>query len=340
MIFKDIKELVAFAGGTINTSVSIASLGPSYHMARSQQLEQYLGVEYLDAVEADYDALAANAAVPEYIQKVQRAAALLMVYHYSFVAAVEFSGKGIVRVDSEDVTTAYKYQVTEHRRYTLTAGLNALEGCLLWLDRQVYTDQQWLAAWQNGEGAEYHRAVLLRFTHDVRRHHNQVLDRRAFEAMRPLQADVQTFVAESLLGEEQLNALLLHRTTAVADATQAEANDELLRRLGRAVAAFTVYEAKRRNVVQVDGGRLIQTEALEPQSMLKEGNAAMNMLNVSALQDKEFAERHLSYVRDFLNKNLEHFPRYIEWLASTQPDPEEEYPALSQKRPSGRVIRL
>ena len=107
-----------------------------------------------------------------------------------------------------------------------------------------------------------------------------------------------------------------------------------------AQAAFAVQQGLYRNVVQLSGGRVVQTEALEPQSMNKESNATTATANLSAMQSQEFAERHLSAIRNFLTINAALFPLYQEWVETNQPDPQEDYPFTAGRRTGGKVLNL
>ncbi|MEM6771397.1 MAG: DUF6712 family protein, partial [Bacteroidota bacterium] len=257
--------------------------------------------------------------------------ALLTLYEYTFIGSVQHGSAGLTRQESETVRPVFKYQENNYRYSTLTNGLDALDHCLIFL----LDNEDDYETWRDGDGAEYHKAVLIRTATTLRKFHNQPADRYAYEALRPILADVQSFVAESLLGEPQMKALL---NLDFAEASEAE--KRLVKLLSHSLAGFAVAQGMHRNLVQLKGGRIVQTEALEPQSSERTVNATVSEVNIAAMQNQEFAERHLSRVRDFLKQNGSEFQLYQEWIQANQPDPETLYPATPDRRVGGKVVGL
>jgi len=335
MIFNTFLELKKQAGGQVNVGVELTHLTAAYQAARDNHLERYLGDAFLDKLEAlakpdaDPEPTEAEQAV---IQHVSRALALLTLYEWTFTAGVQMGPNGLVRYESDKVKGAYKYQTNDYRKWSLAGGLNALDAALRYCSQ--HADD--LETWNDSDAAEYHRAVLIRGYRTLRRVHNQPADRPAYEALRPLLFDVQEFVFVELIGREMLDKLLAGLSGAEISAEE----KTLTRMLQRSLAAFAVREGLKRNVVELQGGRILQTEALEPQSTEKTSNPTMATIDVSILQNREFAERHLSAVRNYLRVNILLFPLYAEWLDANQPDPDIDYPTDPGRRTGGKVVRL
>lgn len=331
MIFNTIQELKTYAGGQVNVGVSLEALTPAYNAARENHLERYLGEDFLDYLELKSGPAPGDAPTAfelEAIQLVSASLALLTLYEWSFTSSVQHSTEGMMRAESDMMKGAYKYQVNDYRSWSLNSGLGALDIALRYCEKNAAE----LPLWNDSDAAAYHRAVLIRDTRTLRAVHNQPGSRAAYEALRPLMYDLQEFIFVELLGREQL-----YRQLEVNPAVVFTAEEKALTQmLQRSLAAFAVYEGLSRNVVQIDGGRIIQSEALEPQSMQKTSNPTATMINISALQNQEFAERHLSGIRNFLTLNSAAFPLYTAWLDTNQPDPEEIYPLT--KRPTGRKV--
>jgi hypothetical protein len=312
MIFQTIHDLKDYAGGAVNTGLPLSVLTPCYREARTNYLERYLSADFLDELE-EAAADVATDLQTEAIEWVAPALAMLTLYQYSYIGSVQMGGEGLVTMEGERTKSAYKYQVRDYRDFTLAAGLNGLDTCLIKLQARA-TD---FPVWSASRAAAYHRRVLIRTARDFGDLHNQVTDRRAYEAMRPLLADLHTFVAEACIGRP------------------------LLDRLQRALASFTVHESMRRNLVGVKGNRLVQYEALEPQSVEREGTPPARSLLISTEQNEEFAERYLSYVRDYLQQEAGSFPEYVTWLELSQPDPDAlAFDSVPEYRRGAKVIRF
>lgn len=333
MIFQNIQELKAHVGGAVNVNMPLQSLTAAYKAARRKHLERYLGVRFLDELEAAAatpppDGLAD--AQEKAIEAVSEPLALLTLYEYTFTGSVQHGSEGLTRQESDTTRPAFKYQENDYRDWTLTTGLDALDHCLIFL----LDHEDDYPTWRDGDGAEYHKAVLIRTAKTLRKFHNQPADRYAYEALRPILADVQSFVIDSLLGEEQMAELL-----GLRDAVSS-LQKRLIVLLSRALAGFAVTEGLRRNLVQIQGGRIVQTEVMEPQGSVSKVSVQASEVNISVRQNEEFAERHLSKVRDFLNQNRSQFPLYQAWLDANQPDPETLYPATPDRRTGGKVVGL
>jgi hypothetical protein len=334
MLFQTFAELKAHVGGGVNVSVKLEHLTAAYQEARDKHLERYLGDEFLDELEAvNVVGQTPTATQTKAIQQVGRSLALLTLYEWSVTSSIEMTSKGATRQEGDNIKGAYKYQVNDYKDWYHKAGLNALDNALRFCEE----NKDDLTTWNDSEAAAYHRAVLIQDARQLRQVHNQPADRMAYEALRPLLFDIQEFVFVELLGREQLEELLTTIVTPSGDAAIAAVHKALVQKLRRAQAAFAVYEALRRNVVIIEGGRIMQREALEPQSTEKTSNAPAAMINLSAMQSLEFAERHLSAIRVFLTANKEHLPLYVEWLEANQPDPDETYPN-TLARPTGRKV--
>lgn len=339
MIFNTIQELKAKAGGQVNVKVSLDYLTPAYQQARDKHLQRYLGDTFLDHLEAKAKTGVDPAPTEEevaMIGHVSSALALLTLYEWSFTSSVQHGSEGMVRIESETVKGAYKYQLAEYRAWSLAAGLSALDNAL----RYCQANADDFPTWNDSEAAEYHRAVLIRDARTMGSVHNLVTDRNAYEALRPMMLDLQGFLFADLIGQPQLDRILAS-IESPSDVVETKALEDKLRKLmSRALAAFAVSEGLRRNVIYLEGGRILQREALEPQSVEKTSNPALSTLNLTMQQNQEFAERLLSELRNFLRTNAEALPLYTEWLELNQPDPEEPYPLTVGRRKGGKVVGL
>ncbi len=332
MIWRTSEELKDHVGGTVNAGFPLSSLTAAYRDARRNHLERYLSAAFLDELQAAVQGNSLTAAQQQVIERIGPALGMLTLYEYSFVGSVQMGGEGLVTIDGDQAKSAYKYQVADYRQYTKASGLNALDAALEFLEVNAAD----YLTWSQSRAARYHRQVLIRTAAAFRDVHNQATDRRAYEAMRPILRDLHVFVATSLLGDVLLQDLL----DAMTEGNASTEEQELTDRLQSALATYTVHEALRRNLVQLEDGRVVQFESLEPQSVQKSSNPSVGVINIVDSQNFEFAERHLSFVRDYLKRHATAFPAYIEWLELSQPDPDIAYPSAPDRRYGGKVTRL
>lgn len=318
-MFTTIQQVYDAAPGTISINTHLPALAGSQRQAYAQYLRPYLPQAFYDALSQSSVASNIAAALPY----ARRALAYFMVYKQSFISGVTHTNHGLQRLTGENADTAYKYQENNYRAELLTAGYTELEELCIFLAKHSPSDPL-TTAW--GTGADYHRRHLIRTAQQFQRVHQYQLPRYTFEQIRGVLYDIETFILIPLLGPTMTTTLLDYLTDTERTAPTGTASPilaELLLRLQRALAAFTVQEALLRGLVQLVGNTVVQTEALEPQSTHKVSPPTISTLSPLVLGQQEFAQRHLSYVREYLSEVVDEdimapYKAYLATLAAAE----------------------
>lgn len=248
-IFSSFAQFKQYVGGAINQTVELDSLAPVIYDAARQHLVPWLG----DAFYAEI----VNEEHAELTPLVQRALALLTMYEYSKVGAIEFGEAGMFRIETDERKSAYKYQENNYREYMLEKGYEALEYLLKFLDTNKSSYSDWA---QSDEGL-MHLGPLLNYAADFRRLANVQVDRYTFETLRPIISDVEVFAVEKLVPVQFWDGFKARHIDGTLG--QADAEEKTLRKLMRtAIAQRSLQEAVRLQWVTVKNGRVyVQTDS-------------------------------------------------------------------------------
>lgn len=306
LIFNDISEVKDFIGGGANLSIDMDSILPVMHDAARDHLLPWLGKDQwlalVDAVENDDAGTEEEALLPY----VRRPLAHLTFYEYSKIGGIQFSESGIFRTETENMKSAYKYQENEYRNYMLTKGYEAIEELLAFLE----ANEADYALWSVSRAYTRNKALLINDATTFRDCYAGYLSRYTFEILRPIIEDLEIFAILPLIGQDQFDAL----KTAILEKSLTAEQTALLGHIQKAVASFAVREGSKRLLVRIEGRNVVQTENLEPQSYEKSTSAAGNAISLKLLQQEAWGNRHISYIKKFLDDHLEDYPLYSAWI--------------------------
>lgn len=310
MLFTTIAQVKTHIGGGANISLELDSINPTFTDVADIFLRPYLGQSTFDAlaayVAADYTPT--DAALDALLPLARAPLAGFGVAEYSKIGNLQFGEAGLFRMESDDKRTPFKYQENEYRSTLRTQGYNALERMILWLEKNKADYPDWV-----DEARPYCLSLFVSTAADLRACYSAQIDRQTYEVLRPLLEDMETFLILSSVGQAQFDALKVLQLT---DPTTLSYNElEGLRRIRKAIGLGAIQENLRRGIVQLKEGRLVQIEALEPQSYLKEGIPASPSLSLSSVHLQEWKQRHLDYALTWLAAHPTEFPEYETYLA-------------------------
>lgn len=306
MLFDTINELKQYVGGGANLSVELDSLEPALQRAKGRLLT------YIDA--ALFDDLVTNQATPDAAQTallpyVQRPLALLALYEYAHIGGIQFSESGMMRMETETMKSAYKYQETEYKDWMLRAGYQAIEDMLIFLQANANDYPLW------DVGKDAHNELLLNTAQLTRQYYSTNLDRWTWEHMRPAIADVEQFAIIDTIGQHQFDDLTLGRSQS--DLTAAE--QKVIKLLQKATAHLAIDEAVARNYVRLQGGNVVQMEQDKEHNGSASAKIAMpEGVNLKVNRAKSHGNRYLNQARMYLDDNTDAFPLYAAYRAELE----------------------
>ena len=243
-IFSNFDDFKNNVGGAVNQSVLLESLTPTIEEVAHTHIIPWLTQGLWDALVSGVETPASQT-LANLLPYVQKSVAFLTMWEYAKIGGVQFSEAGLLRTESETHKTAYKNQENAYREQMRNHGFNALERMLIFLE----TNKADYPDWTDNDGLAYHRAVFLHLAKDMQREAAQKITRYTYNVLRPLIADLETFVLEPLLGADFLAEL---RTDFLAD-DLTEKQTELIKLLRKPLTHFAIHEGIQRMWVQING---------------------------------------------------------------------------------------
>lgn len=303
-------------GKAISENLSIDQLAPIMLGAAEEYLIPWIGQalwnDLVDGVENNNLTAEETTLLPY----VQRPLAWFTMFEYANVGEVMVSDQGFMRQETETQKTAYKNQVNNYTRYAREMGYHALEAMLNHMESATagtYT------AWEGTDENTRNREAFINTARDFRLVYSVKISRYVMETMRGLMLDIEEFAIVPILGTEFFNEL----KTAINDKNETADQKTIIKKIQKAVAAFTVEEAIRRTIVKNTGEAIVVVEALEAQSNYKEGVGSSDRLQLALKHNDEWGNRHISAIKDFLNDNRATYPTYETWIETIEAAAEE-----------------
>jgi hypothetical protein len=249
-LFSTYADFKTYIGGRANTSLKLESLEATIYETARRHITPWLGaVVYGDLVTA----VATNnfsAAQTALLPYVRRPLAILTMYEWSKVGAVEVGESGIHRIEQENAgrKTAYRYQERQYQEDAQEKGYNALEEMLRFLDANNAT----YTAWRDSDEGLVHRTALLNYASDFRLLTMPECDRYTFEAIRPIIAEVELFGVRMQLPEAFWPGFITRHLAGLLTAEE----KQLRTYIRQAIAHRSIQEAITQKWIRVERGRI------------------------------------------------------------------------------------
>jgi hypothetical protein len=315
-LFNTISDLKAHVGGGANLSLMLSSLKPTIYASYRKYIQAWLGDAQWNAL---VEAASPTAEQLALIEQVRAPLAMLTMYEYAKIGALQFGEMGLHRTETEERKSAFKYQENEYRDYMLKNGFEALEAMLDFLEANEDDYPLWTAS------AAYERNASLYINRaaDFREAYSFSIDRYTYESLRALIADVETFAIMPFVGPAQHDAL----KAALQARSLTAAQSALVKLIQRAVANFTVELAAIRNWVSIHGNAVVQKQQYINDELATFNTASGDSVSALLSQSNVMANRHLSLIKRHLEANLEDYPLYAAYLDEAAEEAAGDAPA-------------
>ena len=244
-LFPAFSDFKPYVGGRINQSVRLESLEATIYETARRHITPWLTDTLYNRLVAGASLTSAEMALLPYVR---RPLALLSIFEYSKVAAIEFGESGMHRIESDTRKSAYRYQERAYKDDALEKGYDALEVMLRHLDTNKATFTDWAAS---DEGL-VHRTPLLNYASDFRLLALPECDRYTFECIRPIISEVETFAVKKILPATFWSGF---QTRHLAG-TLTSAEKVLRKYMRQSIAHRAIEEAIKSRWIRIDGGRI------------------------------------------------------------------------------------
>lgn len=309
--FHSIEEIKQYVSGSIdNDRDFLESIESDIRNAALLHIAPWLGMDLLQRLAAMYPDAAEDSPEAVLTTKVQATLAPLALYHASKTKTVRFGVQGITKSDN----TAYRYQENEYRKEMLISGYEHLELMLRYLETEHWKTQASVydgshddshgsdGAFFDWDGRERHLSLMLRYVSDFRQVSAHLISRRTFETLLPLIEEVEYNVIEKRFPSQFVELMRMYQFDKTPFFMR------ILRLMKKIIAAFTVKEALRRNLLTIDGGQLLHCESKNDQSNETTSVAALEKTEKAHSWEEVAAHRLWIQLKELLEKNRTKVP--------------------------------
>lgn len=293
-LFSNFADLKTYVGGRLNQSVKLESLEATIYETARRHIVPWLGSTLYTSLNGGSLSAELTALLPY----VKRPLALLTIYEYSKVGAIEVGESGMHRVETDTRKSAYRYQEREYKEDALIKGYNALEQMLKYLDDH----QSDFSTWASSAEGRTHLTPLLNYASDFRLLTLPDCDRYTFECLRPIISEIQLLGIQRLLPKSFWDGLLSRHLAG----TLTDAEKQLRTYMRQAIAHKAITEAVKQRWVKVDGGRVSIQEDFGDQ---RNTNQTMPSSTGSGLylSHDTWSDRFTSTWMDYIGNNPDDF---------------------------------
>lgn len=307
-IYQNIEDLKIHVGGSANLSIRQESIEPIMRNTLFSHIIPWLGETFWTEWSDQYlhEATTIQGKLQPHLQ---RALGFLSLYEYSKIASVMFGEDGLHRTETETSKPAYKYQENAYRDSMLNQGYQCLEEAIKFLD----TNESSFPTWADSpEHEERIRTLFINYASEFQRSYSKNLSFYTYTILRPIIQDVEIFAILPELGQAFFDEL----KTAILNKTTTDQQKAVIKLIQKAVAHFSIKDGIRQSLVKLDGNRIIQSERLEPQSYEKQSIPSLSSTDIKIRYQDEVGNRYISYLKKYLDDNIDDFPTYKTYLDS------------------------
>lgn len=244
-LFSNFADFKTYVGGRVNTSVKLESLEATIWETARRHITPWLSEPLYATLVAGSGLTAAQTALLPYVK---RPLAILTMYEWSKVGAIEVGESGMHRIESDARKSAYRYQEREYKEDALEKGYNALETMLKYLATNISD----FSTWASSDEGLTHRTPLLNYASDFRLLTLPECDRWTFECIRPIIAEVEMFGVRKQLPEAFWTGFI---TRHLAGSLTTE-EKQLRTYIRQAIAHRAIEEAIKQRWIRIDKGRV------------------------------------------------------------------------------------
>lgn len=280
----------------VNVSSKFDSLLPYIERAELKYIKPTLGADQYNALVSWVDqsgsgSASASVSDEDYealLVKVRRALANLAYYLYIPIGQVQISDSGIRIASTENLKTAFQWQVDKIEQSFLDAGYESLEDMLEFLEenKDTYT------TWAESDAYTEFKELFISTARVFNQYFNISASRRTFVALQATMRKVEDFYIKATLG----NTLFAEIKTQILSGEIDDDNESYLEKIRPAVANLTISRAIADLSVKItDQGAVVIN--LVGDTSRQKTTAPDNQLSMMARQAEADGEAYLNMLQ-------------------------------------------
>lgn len=314
MLIRTTEELKTVLGA-VNKNMSFGSILPYIEQAALTHLVPVLGTEILAELEARLLEDDQTPAFVELLATVRRPLAYFALLEALPFLNVRIGDAGVLEATSANAapTRQWSYQGVE---------LATAKNAEVFLDaavRYLETHQAAWPAWSTSEACTLRRGQLMPDAVTLSRYLNLQGSRRAYLAFQPFLERAENLYLRPMVSGDLLDVL----KERLMGGVQTPQDTALLQRLRPALAQLALAEALPELSISMAGaGMSVLTDSYVVKQRLSSPQEELERL---AGRARTLADRYVTELRQFLDRNVEAYPEYQDSDAYTNPGSQQTY---------------
>lgn len=244
-LFTSFADFKTYVGGRVNTSLKLESLEATIYETARRHITPWVGQTFYEYLVAGSGLSGQETALLPFVK---RPLAILTMYEWAKVGAIEVGESGMHRIESDSRKSAYRYQERDYKDDALEKGYNALEILLKYLD----TNKATFTTWATSDEGLAHRTPILNYASDFRLITLPDCDRYTFECIRPIISEVEMFGIMKQLPATFWSGFITRHLAG----TLTTAEKQLRTYIRQSIAHRSIEEAVKQRWIRIDKGRI------------------------------------------------------------------------------------
>jgi hypothetical protein len=296
--FKTTEEFVSVVPVTAQNEVTKYEGSNNY--AIEHFLEKWLSKEFIDEVEALYQAGTVVAKWTVLIPKIQAALGNITLANQIPIGQVTIDDSGITRKENDHFKSAHTGQINMLLTECLGRGYNYLESLLEFLEANEDDYPVWKASTAYTKNKEFFINSSIEFNDN----YPIMRGRITFKSLFPIMKDVELLIIEVALGTLFFDYLKEKIQTKTAFTSEEK---KLLVCLKKAIAYFAIEQAIAKQWVKLTSNSVIFTEHDQDTNNVLETTAQNEQASLKISDAKEKGSIWLSKAINYIKSNLDNF---------------------------------
>lgn len=304
-LISDIETFREYVKVNVNTNISV--LTPSIAEAERRYIipliSKGLYDDLIDYIEGSNES---NATMNALLAQIQIPLANLAFWLYIPSGNVMIDDAGIHVLKNDNYSPASQFRVEDLKESVATAGFDALDNLLEFLEENKDEFPDWTAS----DSYTIFHELMLSTAKEFSKHYNINNSRRTFLAIRHIIKHVQETFVKKVLGDELYDEIIEQLEGSTDDLT--ELNATLLRYIHPAIAYLTIADATIELPLEFRGnGIIINAMDSTMENALTRTPAENTRLQTICAKAKEKGSDYLKRLDTWLKANADDYPLYV-----------------------------
>lgn len=236
LFFKTHAEFIA--GIEANTGLKWPSIQPSIQTAQLRYIKPILGAALYDSLLTEMqDTEVSDLTSPKQALaiRIQNALRRLSLYIYAPLGEIQLTDAGMMRTETNNQKSAFKYQTEAYQKAQLDMGFELLEELIDYMDSHAGD----YSTWTSTDEYKFYKSLFIKTGAQLQLHCSSIrYPRRLFLLLRSTMLTVQQTIIKEAITADIFDALIAKNQSTTPNFTDEE--KELLDKLKPAIANFTI----------------------------------------------------------------------------------------------------